>query len=74
MRDSIQELFKNIVTSYIGGIALIILGILAIRLVIKGPDMSKSAFREDIKGWAGGTMLIVIGIVVIIIKVIEMFK
>jgi hypothetical protein len=74
MKDSVQELFRFIVTSYIGGIALIIFGILAIRLVIKGPDMRDSAFREDIKGWAGGIMLIVIGIGVLIAKLVNLFR
>ncbi|MES2690644.1 MAG: hypothetical protein V4658_09595 [Bacteroidota bacterium] len=71
MKESIRDFFKIIVNSYIGGIALIVLGLLAIWLVIKGPDMSKSSFREDIKGWAGGLMLILIGIGVIIAKLIN---
>lgn len=71
MKDSVQDFFRIVVTSYIGGIALIILGVLAIRLVLKGPDMSKSAFREDIKGWAGGVMLIIIGVGVLVVKIIN---
>jgi hypothetical protein len=73
-KEIVLEFFGLIVTSFLRGISLVILGLLAIWIVRKGPDMRNSAFREDIKGRAGGIMLIIIGIFVIVTKIIEMLK
>lgn len=58
------------ISTYIGGILCIIIGLFAIWVVKKSPEMAKSAFRGDICGWAGGVGSIIIGICVLIGKLL----
>lgn len=61
--------FTKVIVSIWGGMACLLIGIAALWLTIKSPELKKSAFRGDIRGWIGGIMLIISGLGILIYKI-----
>jgi hypothetical protein len=66
-----KGIMNFLVTTYLGGVTCIVIGILVIWHTIRNPDTDKNAwFAGDLKGWAGGIGAIALGIVILIAKLI----
>lgn len=66
--DFLRDSYTYLVTSYIGGIIIILFGIWVIRDTIKYPQPKDSIFMEDFKGWFGGIICILMGFSIIVLK------
>ena len=64
-----NQIMDFLVTTYLGGLACIILGIIAISIIFKFPTKEEDQwFAGDLKGWFAGVGFIVLGILVILLK------
>ena len=69
----INKFFDFIVSTYLGGLILILFGIYALYLVKKHPDNERTAaFAGDLRGKIGGTSLIILGILIWITKIFNL--
>lgn len=66
--DLLGDFHEYLVTSYIGGIIIILIGLWAIYYTIQNPQPSDSIFWDDINALLGGIICILMGFAIIILK------
>lgn len=68
--ESFKEILGWVVTNWIGGVILILIGLYSYWDTARNPQMKNSPFREDIGGRAAGIMFILLGLLGIIYDIL----
>ena len=71
IKQAFYDIMNFLVTSYIGAIFFIVLGIILLRYTIKNPDTKGYPINSDIKGWFSSIGFIILGVIVLIFKLLN---
>jgi hypothetical protein len=68
MKNIVDFILNKLLSTYVGALFLIFIGIIIIRYTIRKPDEKGFPVNYSVQGWAAGIGFIILGIIVIIHK------